>query len=88
LDGDGRGDILGIDPKGDLYRYLGRGGGFFSTKKKVGNGWTGYIMAAGASLDGDRYADIVGRSPTGALYYYKGLGSGFFATKKQIGAGY
>ncbi|MDR3359998.1 MAG: S8 family serine peptidase [Bifidobacteriaceae bacterium] len=87
LNSDGRNDILGIDYLGNLYRYNGRGSGYFLAKVKVGNGWSGFNLSAGASLDGDRYADIVGLSPDWKLYYYKGTG-GSFAKKIQIGQGF
>jgi hypothetical protein len=89
LNGDGRGDILGIDSKGDLYCYPGKGDGTFYSKKKCGNGWGTYQLVAGSDLTGDRYADIVGRdNATGTVYFYKGMGQGRFATRKQITTGW
>jgi hypothetical protein len=88
LNGDGKNDILGIDPKGDLFLYAGLGDGRFATKAKVGNGWTGFDLAAGADLDGDGRGDIVGRNDSGHLFFYRGLGDGRFAAKTQIGNGW
>jgi hypothetical protein len=89
LNNDGKGDILGIDAKGDLWRYLGRGDGTFPSKAKAGNGWGTYELSAGADLSGDKLADIVGLdTKTRILYYYKGLGGGGFHTKKQIATGW
>jgi hypothetical protein len=89
LNGDGRGDILGIDARGDLYCYPGKGDGTFFSKKKCGNGWGTYQLVAGSDLTGDKYADIVGRdNATGAVYFYKGQGQGQFATRKQAATGW
>jgi hypothetical protein len=88
LSGDGRNDILGINPAGDLYLYKGLGNGYFATKVKVGNGWTGYDLMAGADIDGDGLGDIMGRADDGRLFFYRGLGGGKFATKVQVGNGW
>jgi hypothetical protein len=88
LNGDGKQDVLGVAPNGYLYRYLGKGDGNFWTRLKVGNGWSVYKLAAGASLDGDKYSDLVGVSPDWKLYFYRGLGGGAFGTSKQIGNGF
>jgi hypothetical protein len=87
--GDGRNDILGIDPVGDLYFYAGNGDGTFKTKVKVGNGWNGFTLGSGADLNGDRLSDIVGRDDsTGDLYFYRGTGKGTFATKAKVATGW
>jgi hypothetical protein len=89
LNGDGRGDIIGIDSRGDMFCYAGSGSGTFQKSVKCGNGWGAYELAAGASLDGDRLADIVGRdNATGDVYFYQGRGQGSFATKKHITIGW
>jgi hypothetical protein len=89
VNGDGRGDILSIDPKGDLYFYPGKGDGTFLSKRKAGNGWGAFQLVAGADLNGDKLADIVGRdNDTGKVYYYRGLGQGKFNTKKQVTTGW
>jgi hypothetical protein len=88
LSGDGRNDILGIDPAGDLYLYKGLGNGYFAKKVKVGNGWTSYDLMSGADIDGDGQGDIMGRADDGRLFFYRGLGGGKFATKVQVGTGW
>jgi hypothetical protein len=89
LNGDGRGDIIGIDQRGDMFCYAGSGAGTFQKSVKCGNGWGAYELAAGASLDGDRLADIVGRdNATGDVYFYQGRGQGSFATKDHITIGW
>jgi hypothetical protein len=100
---DGRNDILSVDSRGDLWMYAGngvgsRGDGTFFTRKKVGNGWGTYTLAAGADLDGyfkegwgtvNGAADIVGRNDaTGDLYLYSGRGDGTFLTKRVIATGW
>jgi hypothetical protein len=39
FNGDGRSDILGVTPLGDLYLYRGNGLGRFASGVKIGNGW-------------------------------------------------
>jgi hypothetical protein len=88
MSGDGRADILGINPAGNLYLYKGLGQGRFATKVKVGNGWAGYDLLSGADIDGDGLGDIMGRADDGRLFFYRGLGGGKFATKVQVGNGW
>jgi hypothetical protein len=89
LNGDGKGDIIGIDQRGDMYCYAGSGAGTFQKSVKCGNGWGTYQLAAGASLNGDGLADIVGRdNSNGNVYFYRGLGQGKFATKQIMAAGW
>lgn len=42
IDGDGRADLLAVDSRGDLYRYLADGTGRFTPRVKIGNGWNTY----------------------------------------------
>ncbi|MEV7613981.1 VCBS repeat-containing protein [Streptomyces sp. NPDC089799] len=38
--GDGKADIYGVQPNGELYGYASMGGGKFSARQKLGSGWT------------------------------------------------
>jgi hypothetical protein len=42
INGDGKADLLGVDGKGDLYRYTSTGTGKFGTRARVGGGWGTY----------------------------------------------
>ncbi|MFG2560563.1 FG-GAP repeat domain-containing protein [Streptomyces sp. NPDC048496] len=42
INGDGKGDIVGVNSAGDLYRYTSTGTGKFTAKVKVGGGWNTY----------------------------------------------
>jgi len=55
---------------------------------KVGNGWKGFKLAAGADLNGDGYADIVSVDSNGDLFFYAAKGGGLFAKKTLIGKGF
>ncbi|MET7647229.1 VCBS repeat-containing protein [Streptomyces sp. NPDC005426] len=43
INGDGKADVLGVDGKGDLYRYASTGTGKFGARAKVGGGWQTYV---------------------------------------------
>ncbi|MEU1538568.1 VCBS repeat-containing protein [Actinacidiphila glaucinigra] len=42
INGDGKGDIVGVNSAGDLYRYTSTGTGKFSAKVRIGPGWYTY----------------------------------------------
>ncbi|MFI6946686.1 FG-GAP repeat domain-containing protein [Streptomyces sp. NPDC050422] len=42
INGDGKADLVGIDGKGDLYRYTSTGTGKFGARARVGGGWGTY----------------------------------------------
>ena len=42
MDGDGKADLVGIDGKGDVYRYSSTGTGKISARVKIGYGWDIY----------------------------------------------
>ncbi|TWG03534.1 VCBS repeat protein [Streptomyces brevispora] len=92
LSGDGKGDLLARDAKGNLYLYKGNGlGTKFEPKVKVGYGWNTYTKIVGAGdLSGDGLADVVARDTKGDLYLYKGTGNAAAPLKARvkIGTGY
>ncbi|MFC9704160.1 FG-GAP-like repeat-containing protein [Streptomyces sp. NPDC056943] len=87
LNGDGRGDLLGVDAAGVLWRYHGTAAGGVSARVKVGGGWGGYSALVGVGdLSGDGRADLVARDTAGRLYAYKGAGNGLYGTRAVIGS--
>ncbi|MGW9451008.1 FG-GAP repeat domain-containing protein [Streptomyces sp. NPDC055632] len=89
LNGDGRGDLLGMDASGVLWRYYGTAAGGVTARVKVGGGWGGYSSLVGVGdLNGDKRGDLVARErATGKLWRYTNLGNGLYATRVMIGAG-
>ncbi|MYQ77825.1 MULTISPECIES: FG-GAP repeat domain-containing protein [unclassified Streptomyces] len=92
LSGDGAGDILARDGKGDLYLYQGNGKGTaLAAKIKVGYGYGSYRHIVGAGdLTGDGRADVVGIAEDGTLYLYEGTGkaSAPLKARVKIGSGF
>ncbi|WP_406459065.1 VCBS repeat-containing protein [Streptomyces sp. NBC_00876] len=92
LSGDGKGDLLTRDTKGDLYLHRGNGlGTGFEPKVKVGYGWNTYDRIIGdGDLSGDGRADVVARDRKGDLYLYEGTGNTAapFKARVRIGTGY
>ncbi|MFI9295750.1 FG-GAP-like repeat-containing protein [Streptomyces gardneri] len=87
LNGDGRGDLLGVDASGVLWRYYGTATGGVGARVKVGGGWGGYSSLVGVGdLSGDGRADLVARDTAGRLYAYKGAGNGLYGTRAVIGS--
>ncbi|MFB7342534.1 FG-GAP-like repeat-containing protein [Streptomyces hydrogenans] len=88
LNGDGRGDLLGVDSAGVLWRYYGTSTGGVSARVKVGGGWGVYSALVGVGdLSGGGRADLVARTTDGKLYRYASTGSGTYGGRVLIGAG-
>ncbi|MFE7583852.1 FG-GAP-like repeat-containing protein [Streptomyces gardneri] len=86
LNGDGRGDLLGVDAAGVLWRYYGTAAGGVAPRVKVGGGWGGYTSLVGVGdLSGDGRSDLVARDGAGRLYGYKGTGTGLYGARTVIG---
>ncbi|WP_330313496.1 VCBS repeat-containing protein [Streptomyces sp. NBC_00523] len=92
LSGDGAGDILARDTKGDLFLYQGNGKGTaLAARIKVGYGYGSYRHIVGAGdLTGDGRADVVGIAKDGTLYLYEGTGkaSAPLKARVKIGSGF
>jgi len=88
LNGDGKPDLLGINARGDLYLFAGKGNGKFAPRVQVGSGWTGWKLYAAGDLNGDGKNDILGINAKGDLYQYLGKGTGTFAPRQQAGSGW
>ncbi|MFE5732873.1 FG-GAP-like repeat-containing protein [Streptomyces sp. NPDC056528] len=89
LNGDGRGDLLGLDASGVLWRYYGTATGGVTARVRVGGGWGGYSSLVGVGdLNGDGRGDLVAReASTGRLWRYTNPGTGLYAARVMIGAG-
>ncbi|MFH9741526.1 FG-GAP-like repeat-containing protein [Streptomyces roseolus] len=88
LNGDGRGDLLGVDAAGVLWRYYGTATGGVAPRVKVGGGWGAYSALAGVGdLSGDGRADLLARTTDGKLYRYSSTGTGLYGGRVLIGTG-
>ncbi|MFE5795106.1 FG-GAP-like repeat-containing protein [Streptomyces sp. NPDC056503] len=88
LNGDGRGDLLGVDSAGVLWRYDGTATGGVTARVKVGGGWGVYSALVGVGdLSGDGRADLLARTTDGKLYRYASTGSGTYGGRVLIGTG-
>ncbi|MEU6945757.1 FG-GAP-like repeat-containing protein [Streptomyces sp. NPDC046316] len=88
LNGDGRGDLLGMDASGVLWRYYGTANGGVTARVKVGGGWGAYTSLVGVGdLTGDGRAELIARDTTGRLWRYTNQGNGLYAARVMIGTG-
>ncbi|MFD5769955.1 FG-GAP-like repeat-containing protein [Streptomyces sp. NPDC127049] len=88
LNGDGRGDLLGVDSAGVLWRYYGTASGGVTARVKVGGGWGGYTALVGVGdLSGDGRADLLARDTAGKLWRYASTGAGGYGGRVLIGSG-
>ncbi|MFF6788984.1 FG-GAP-like repeat-containing protein [Streptomyces filamentosus] len=87
LNGDGRGDLLGVDASGVLWRYHGTATGGVTARVRVGGGWGGYSALAGVGdLSGDGRADLLARDTAGKLWRYASTGTGPYGARVLVGA--
>lgn len=88
LNGDGRGDLLGLDSAGVLWRYYGTSTGGVTPRVRVGGGWGGYSALVGTGdLSGDGRADLLARDTAGKLWRYASTGAGTYGGRVLIGTG-
>ncbi|MFC3577642.1 FG-GAP-like repeat-containing protein [Streptomyces yaanensis] len=88
LNGDGRGDLLGVDSAGVLWRYYGTSTGGVTTRVRVGSGWGAYSALVGVGdLSGDGRADLLARDTAGKLWRYASTGVGTYGGRVLIGSG-
>lgn len=88
MTGDGRADLLGRTPAGDLYLYRGKGNGLFEPRVKIGYGWQKYLLAGMGDLDGDGNGDLLARDGSGVVWRYPATGKGTFGTRVKVGYGW
>ncbi|MEV4332832.1 VCBS repeat-containing protein [Streptomyces sp. NPDC049597] len=88
LNGDGRGDLLGLDSAGVLWRYYGTSTGGVTPRVRVGSGWGVYSALVGVGdLSGDGRADLLARDTAGKLWRYASTGAGTYGGRVLIGTG-
>ena len=87
LNGDGRGDLLGVDKAGALWRYYGTATGGVATRVKLAGGWgTSSTSVVGmGGISGDGKPDVVARDTAGKLFRFSGRGTGTLGGRAQIG---
>ncbi|MEU6345961.1 VCBS repeat-containing protein [Streptomyces sp. NPDC046977] len=80
--GDGIGDILTLDTKGNYAIHPGNGkGGIDSARKVSAGGWPStYYLTAMGDMTGDRVNDLVVRTSSGSLVRYNGVSGKPFST--------
>ncbi|MFJ8663068.1 FG-GAP-like repeat-containing protein [Streptomyces sp. NPDC093795] len=89
LNGDGRGDLLGVDAAGALWRYDGTATGGVTGRVKIGPGWSVYSSLVGVGdISGDGCADLTARDTAGRLYSYAGTCRGTYGSRFLIGGGW
>jgi beta-glucosidase-like glycosyl hydrolase len=92
--GNGKPDMLAINPGGNLYLYPDTGGtgtATFGAPSQVGSGWTGYTLAAVGDVHGSGRAGILAVDPNGNLLYYPSTGGASapaFGAATRVGSGW
>ncbi|MFI8349077.1 FG-GAP-like repeat-containing protein [Streptomyces sp. NPDC085596] len=88
LNGDGRGDLLGVDSAGVLWEYYGTSTGGVTTRVRVGGGWDVYSALVGTGdVSGDGRADLLARDTAGKLWRYASTGAGTYGGRVLVGTG-
>ncbi|MEU9293353.1 FG-GAP-like repeat-containing protein [Streptomyces sp. NPDC048266] len=88
LNGDGRGDLVGVDATGVMWRYYATATGGLTARAKLGPGWGVYSAVVGVGdISGDGRADLVARDTSGRLWQHSGAGAGLYGPRALIGAG-
>ncbi|MFE9629234.1 FG-GAP repeat domain-containing protein [Streptomyces sp. NPDC006527] len=86
---DGKPDLIGRHPDGNLYMFPGTGtGASLGSALQIGTGWNPYTFAGVADLNGDGNPDVIARDTSGILWLYPGNGSNGFGARSQIGSGW
>ncbi|MFF3838290.1 hypothetical protein [Streptomyces sp. NPDC001930] len=82
---------MATDKSGDLWLYQATGNAKapFTTRKRIGGGWSVYnrITATG-NIGGSPAGDLVARGTSGVLWLYLGKADGTFAGRTRIGGGW
>ncbi|GAB1821302.1 hypothetical protein HerbRD11066_44660 [Herbidospora sp. RD11066] len=95
--GDGKADLLGENPAGELLLYSNRGMvddvlSFTYPPTKIGHGWNNHARVMIGRVNADAHPDLVGVNPAGDMYLYthKGTvnGESTFNGPVQIGHGW
>src|SRR5215469_1752251 len=94
INGDGRPDLLAVNPAGTMWLYPNTGGSGSSTfgvRTEVGAGWIGYHAIDAGRLTSASRASVLAVDPAGTMWYYPntgGSGTNTFGVRIQVGAGW
>jgi hypothetical protein len=95
FDGDGKSDVIGVKPTGEVFLYRGNGAtGWLNGNggTSITSGWNIYsLVFSPGDFTGDGKSDVIARkTATGELLLYRGNGSGGFqsTTPTVIGTGW
>ncbi|SDI56223.1 Uncharacterized conserved protein YkwD, contains CAP (CSP/antigen 5/PR1) domain [Arthrobacter cupressi] len=81
----GPGDLVSVDPYGNLRDYPALGNGTFGPVRAVGKGFTGAKELFVTDWDRDGVFDVLSQQLDGRLLLYPGLVAGGFAAPVQLG---
>ncbi|WP_143676334.1 VCBS repeat-containing protein [Streptomyces sp. TLI_146] len=86
VNGDGRGDVVGRTPSGDLYFYAGTGAAAdpLKARVKVASGWYGYNQLL-AMDDSTGHIDLLARDVSGVLWAYPFEAQGVLGARVRLG---
>ena len=88
MTGDGLGDVLAVDSKGDLWQYRGQASGTLGGPVRIGAGFGGYQVYDPGDMDNDGQADVLAISSDGKLWLFHGNGSSRLGSGRQVGWGW
>lgn len=84
--GDGRWDVVGILPNGDMRAYNTLAtGSLYGHGVRIGSGWTFSRVSAPASFNGDAHPDVLGLDGSGRLWTYPTFGQGRWGARVLTG---
>lgn len=91
LTGDGRGDVIALDPEGRLvmYPFVNSGGrDVFAANRLLATGLKGHRVHGAGDWNRDGYGDVITIDPAGYLYLRRGGPGGTLADPVVIGSGW
>ncbi|NKX56498.1 GH25 family lysozyme [Arthrobacter mobilis] len=75
FNGDGRADLIGRKPNGQLWFAAGNGQGGYGPRVRIGHGWQIYSLVFGVGdYNRDGRNDLLARQKDGSLWFYAGTG--------------
>jgi hypothetical protein len=89
LNGDGRGEVLGVHNTGALHLHPATASGSLSAKSTlVASGVADRLVFGPGRWDADAYSDVITLNAAGGMFLHPGTGKGAVAAGKQIGSGW